>query len=44
MALPEGLQVELGSLPAKRIRRLVAEACRQQAPKTLLAGRDRDRA
>lgn len=38
-----GLQVELASLPAERIRRLVEDAWRQQAPRKVAAERDRDR-
>jgi hypothetical protein len=36
-----GLQVELASLPPQRIRSLVEEAWRQQAPRKLAAERDR---
>jgi hypothetical protein len=39
-----GLQVDLGSLSAERIRCLVEEAWRQQAPRKLAAARARDRA
>jgi hypothetical protein len=35
-----GLQVELGSVPEERIRSLVEQAWRQQAPKRLAAKRD----
>ena len=38
-----GLQVELGSVSEERIRRLVEEAWRQQAPRRLVAEYDRDR-
>lgn len=38
-----GLQVELGSVAEERIRRLVEEAWRQQAPKRLAGERDRGR-
>ena len=38
-----GLQAELGSLPADRVRSLVEEAWREQAPRKLVAERDRDR-
>jgi hypothetical protein len=38
-----GLQVELASLPPQRIRPLVEEAWRQQAPKRLAAERSRSR-
>ncbi|MFI7035505.1 MmcQ/YjbR family DNA-binding protein [Microbispora rosea] len=36
-----GLQVELGGVPAERVRSLVEEAWRQQAPKRLVAEHDR---
>ncbi len=36
-----GLQVELGRVPAERVRSLVEEAWRQQAPKRLVAEHDR---
>lgn len=38
-----GLQVELGSVAEERIRRLVEEAWRQQAPKRLAGERDQGR-
>lgn len=38
-----GLQVELGRVPAERVRSLVEEAWRQQAPKRLVAEYDRAR-
>ena len=38
-----GLQVVLGSVPAERVRSLVEEAWRTQAPAKLAAARDRDR-
>ncbi|MEU7885067.1 MmcQ/YjbR family DNA-binding protein [Microbispora bryophytorum] len=38
-----GLQVKLGSVPAERVRSLVEEAWRQQAPKRLVAEHDRHR-
>jgi len=38
-----GVQVALGGLPADRVRSLVEEAWREQAPRKLLAERDRDR-
>jgi hypothetical protein len=36
-----GLQVELGNLPADRVQSLVEEAWREQAPRKLVAERDR---
>ena len=36
-----GLQVDLGSLPPERVRSLVEEAWREQAPRRLAAERDR---
>ena len=38
-----GLQVELGSVPAERVRSLIEEAWREQAPRKLASERDRDR-
>jgi hypothetical protein len=38
-----GLQVELGNMPAERIKGLTEKAWRQQAPKRLAAEHDRGR-